>query len=76
MIEFVEKNNDAKRMIADLKNQVLEVKRDQNNLEQQLKREYKNLKGLNKTLCTLERNQMKNISNQFLKTTQGLQMKS
>ena len=33
MIEFEEKNNDAERMIVDLKNQILEVKRAENNLE-------------------------------------------
>ena len=32
MIEFEEKNKDAKRMIADFKNQVLEVERVENNL--------------------------------------------
>ena len=32
MIEFEEKNKDAERMIVDLKNQVLEVERDENNL--------------------------------------------
>ena len=38
MIEFEEKNNDVERMIADLKNQVLEFERAENNLEQQLKK--------------------------------------
>ena len=38
MIEFEEKNKDVERMIDDLKNQVLEVERVENNLEQQLKR--------------------------------------
>ena len=38
MIEFEEKNNDAKRMIVELKNKVLEVERALNNLEQQLKK--------------------------------------
>ena len=33
MIEFEEKNNDPERMIADFKNQVLEVERAENNLE-------------------------------------------
>ena len=30
MIEFEEKNKDAERMIADLKNQVLEIERTEN----------------------------------------------
>ena len=34
MIEFEKKNKDAERMIADLKNQVLEIERTENNLEQ------------------------------------------
>ena len=38
MIEFEEKNKDAKRMIADLKNQVREIEMTKNNLEQQLKK--------------------------------------
>ena len=38
MIEFEEKNNDAEIMIVDLKNQVLEVERAENNLEQQIKK--------------------------------------
>ena len=38
MIEFEEKNNDVERMFDDLKNQVLEVERAANNLEQQLKK--------------------------------------
>ena len=33
MIEFEEKNNDVERMIADLKNQVLEVDRDEKSLK-------------------------------------------
>ena len=32
MIEFEEKNKDVKRVIADLKNQVLEIERTKNNL--------------------------------------------
>ena len=36
MIEFEEKKKDAERMIANLKNQVLEVERDENNLKKQL----------------------------------------
>ena len=34
MIEFEEKNKNAERLILDLKNQVLYVERDENNLEQ------------------------------------------
>ena len=33
MIEFEEKNNVAEGMIADLKNQVLEIERPENSLE-------------------------------------------
>ena len=46
MIEFEEKNNDAERMIADLKKQVLEVERAQNNIEQWLKQRTKESKRL------------------------------
>ena len=38
MTEFEEKNNDAERIIVDLKNQFLLAKKAENNLEQQLKR--------------------------------------
>ena len=38
MAEFEEKNNDTKRIIADLKNQFLITKKVGNNLEQQLKK--------------------------------------
>ena len=38
MIEFEEKNKDAERMVADLKKQVVEVERAENNLEQKIKR--------------------------------------
>ena len=34
MTKFEEKNNDAKRIIVDLKNQFQEAKKDEKNLEQ------------------------------------------
>ena len=34
MIEFEEENKNVERMIVDLKNQVLEIERTENNLEQ------------------------------------------
>ena len=37
MEEFEEKYNDTERIIVDLKNQFLIAKKDENNLEQQLK---------------------------------------
>ena len=37
IIEFEDKNNDAERIIVDLKNQFLIVKNAENNLEQQIK---------------------------------------
>ena len=46
MIEFEEKNNDAERKIADLKNHILEVKSTENNLEQQLKKRIQESKRL------------------------------
>ena len=38
MTEFEEKNNDAERFIANLKNQLQEAKKVENNLEQQFKK--------------------------------------
>ena len=55
MIEFEEKNNDAERMIADLKNQVLEVKRAQNNLEQQLKKRIQESKRIEEEIMHLRK---------------------
>ena len=41
MKEFEEKNNDVERFIVDLKTQLQEAKRVENNLEQQLKKREK-----------------------------------
>ena len=75
MIEFEEKNNDAERMIVDLKNQVLEIERAENNLEQQLKKRIQESERIEEEIMHF-RKRMKNLSNQSYKTAQGLYMKS
>ena len=41
--KFEEKNNDAERIIADLKNQLQEAKKVENNLEKKIKKREKKL---------------------------------
>ena len=55
MIEFEEKNNDVERMITDLKNQVLEVKSAQNNLEKQLKKRIQESERLEEDIMHLRK---------------------
>ena len=76
MIEFEEKNNDAKRMIADLKNQVLEVERYGNNLEQQIKKRIQESKRIEEDIMHIRKKLDEESIKSSLKTTQGLYMKS
>ena len=55
MIEFEEKNNDVERIIADLKNQVLEVERDENNLEKQLKKRIQEYESLEEEIMCIRK---------------------
>ena len=55
MIEFEEKNKDAERIIANLKNQVLEVERTENNLEQHLKKKIQESKRLEQDIMHLRK---------------------
>ena len=72
MTEFEEKNNDAERIIIDLKNQLQEAKKVENNIEQQLKKREKELEKFEAELILLERRQMKNPFNQSLRVVQKL----
>ena len=64
MIEFEEKNKDAERMIADLKNQVLEVERDENKLEQQLKKRIQEYEKLEQDIIHL----IKKLDEEYIKS--------
>ena len=55
MVEVEEKNNDTKRFIADLKNQFLVAKKDENNLEQQLKKRIQESKRLEEWIMFLRK---------------------
>ena len=55
MIEFEEKNKSAKRLIIDLKYQVLEVERAENNLEQQLKKRIQESEQLEQDIIHLRK---------------------
>ena len=53
MTKFEEKNNDAERIIADLKIQLQEAKNVENNLEQQLKKREQELEKFEAELILL-----------------------
>ena len=53
MIEFEEKNNDAGRIIDDLKNHLQEAKKVENNIEQQLKKSEQELDKFEAELVSL-----------------------
>ena len=73
MIEFEEKNNDAERMIADLKNQVLEVKRTENNLEKQLKKKIQEFERLGQDIMHLRKKlDEESIKSKFEKVSRTL----
>ena len=76
MIEFEQKSNDVEIMIADFKNQVLEVERDENNLERQLKKRIQESERLEEDITHLRKKlDEESIKSNFEKT-QVLQMKS
>ena len=55
MAEFAEKNNDAKRIIVDLKIQLQEAIKKENNLEQQLKKREQELEKFEVELILLKK---------------------
>ena len=55
MIEFEEKNNDAEIIIANLKNQLQEARKVENNLEQQLKKRDQELEKFEAELILLRK---------------------
>ena len=55
MAEFEEKNNETKRIIADLKNQFLVTEKDENNLEQQLKKRIQESERLEEEIMFLRK---------------------
>ena len=64
MIEFEEKNKNAERMIIDLKNQVLEIERVENNLEQLLKKKIQESERLEQDIMHLR----KKLDEEYIKS--------